>query len=90
MRDYDSVLNALQLDLKFVPPGDICSDWSLREIRGHMLRKSFFKKLSPKRKPNANQIASAIEKFKRVNSGLTEDFEFVPELLGRPISMTTS
>lgn len=79
MRDYAAVLEALHLDLMFVPTGPMCSDWTLKQVRGHMLRNSFFKKLSPKRKPTPEQTAKAIEKFKSVNGNLPEQFEFIPE-----------
>lgn len=80
MRDYAVVLEALQSDLGPRGLGEfITSDMSLQDVRCLMLRKSFYKKLSPLRNPTKAQELAAAEKFRRVNLALPEDFVWVSE-----------
>jgi hypothetical protein len=79
MRNYAVIQQALEADLGESQAEFITSDLTISEIRKLMLRKSFYKKLSPNREPTREQTEVAIEKFKSVNSSLPEDFQWVSE-----------
>lgn len=79
MRNYAVILQALEADLGESRSEFISSDLSLKEIQSLMLRRSFYKKLSPYREPTKDQTLNAIEKFKSVNASLPVDFEWVSE-----------
>ena len=75
MRNYAAILEALDRDLG-IGNNFVTSDLSLTDVRKIMLRKSFYKKLSPHRKPSQEQIQAASKKFLEVNRNLP-DGEFV-------------
>lgn len=80
MHKYAVVLKALQTDLGSKGLGEfITSDMSIEDVRCWMLRKSFYKKLSPTRNPTKEQELAAAEKFRRVNAALPEEFEWISE-----------
>lgn len=83
MYPYPGLLESLKLDvggLCYGSPGAaLSSDMTVREVRCHMLYRSFYKKLEPNGM-SAEANERALEKFKRLNANISTDpFEFPVE-----------
>lgn len=75
--NYLDLRACLDADLAYVPSGFPCSDWTHKEIAGHMLAASFYKKLAVG--PQTLPENAALAKLEHINTAMGEYTPFAAE-----------